>query len=118
MECPNCGRDNLTSALRCDCGYNFQKKQEEPEKSLKEQATEFRRGISQRYKEEHASAQGESHVATSDEPSAGFERPIVAGGSTAEKGAPPQRKKETAMKNSLTIDLYSVYLLYVSVEND
>ena len=111
MECPNCGRDNLTSALRCDCGYNFQKKQE-PEKSLKEQAMELRGGINQRYKEDrfsdvprdaHASAQSDSHVATSDEPSAGFERTIVAGVSTtAEKGAPPHRKEETVMKN-LTI---------------
>ena len=62
----------------------------EPGKSLKEQARGLRGGISQRYIEDrfsdvsrdaHASAQDDSHVATSDEPSAGFERPIVVGGS-------------------------------------
>ena len=41
------GLINQPSALRCDCGYNFQKKQVDPGKSLKEQAEEVRRGIGQ-----------------------------------------------------------------------
>ena len=29
MKCPNCGLENPSSALRCDCGYDFEKKQVE-----------------------------------------------------------------------------------------
>ena len=102
MECPNCGRNNLASALRCDCGYNFQKKQEGPGKDMKQQAREIRKKISQRWYENrisdgsqdaHTNAQGESHLATS-----------VAGGSAAaEESPPPQRKQKITMKDSLTI---------------
>ena len=88
MECPNCGRHNLSSALRCDCGYNFQGNQEDPGKSLKEQAEELRRKITQRYNEDRfsnmsrdaPSAKSESQAARKDE---GIET------SPADLGEPP-----------------------------
>ena len=38
MKCASCGLENPPSTVRCDCGYNFQEKQLEPDKGLKEQA--------------------------------------------------------------------------------
>ena len=29
MKCPNCGLENPDSAIKCDCGYNFDKKSKE-----------------------------------------------------------------------------------------
>lgn len=52
MKCPNCGLDNPSSALNCDCGYNFEKKQREPQ-SLKEQAERLRNESKEWLRNEH-----------------------------------------------------------------